>query len=228
MTATSRAVVCCPWAGRPVQFSKWVPSMPSSAARRFMASTHSASLPYRASASATAASLALPTIMHFSSVSTVCRSFTSSSTWLPPMPAAAWDTVTASSGETRPASICSSVKRIVITFVTEATGRWLSAFIWNMIWPLSASISSAAAQSGCSGGTSSSGSSDTGGSASGAGVGEAAGDRSSSGASPRAAGARASSRHSMNAMVLRMKRPPFQNDLWSILCGRRAGYAGDG
>ena len=62
------------------------------------------------------------------------------------MPAAFAEMVTGCSSDMRPCSSASSVSRMVITLVTDATGRALSAFISNRICPLSASISSAAAQ----------------------------------------------------------------------------------
>jgi len=136
MIATSRAVVTCPSAGRPVQLTNVVPAMLSSFARSFMRATHSACEPYSASATATAASFALPTIMLLSNSSNGCTSPTSSSTCEPPMPAASCDTVISSSSATRPASMASSASSIVITFTTDATVRGASALCSKMTCPL--------------------------------------------------------------------------------------------
>ena len=106
---------------------------------------------------ATEASLALPTMALLSSTEKGCTSPTSRSTCEPPMPAAACDTLNSSSSETRPCARASSASRMVITLVTEATGRGTSAFCSKSTWPLSGSTSMAAAQERAMGGASRSG-----------------------------------------------------------------------
>lgn len=55
------------------------------------------------------------------------------------MLAAFCDTVTSSSSVSVPSSSISSSRRMVISLVTEATGRSSSAFNSKITWPLSAS-----------------------------------------------------------------------------------------
>ena len=62
------------------------------------------------------------------------------------MPAPSAEMVTRSVSEMRPSSTASRVRRMVISFVTEATARGASAFSSKRIWPLWGSRSSAAAQ----------------------------------------------------------------------------------
>ena len=67
------------------------------------------------------------------------------------MPDAFRETVTISSRLARPSSMASSASNMVMTLVTEATGRISSALCSKIIWPLSISMSMAAAQSSATG-----------------------------------------------------------------------------
>ena len=121
------------------------------------------------------------------------------------MPAASAEMVTRSVSEMRPSSTASRVRRMVISFVTEATARGASAFSSKRIWPLWGSRSSAAAQFSVIGGASSSGAPDSAGAGRGVAVGSGA-DRSSSVAAAVRGSVHASSRHS-RIRRMRMRIP---------------------
>lgn len=101
---------------------------PSADARLFISSTNISTLPDMYSAAATQASFADTMEIPVRSSSSVCVSPGSMYIWLPPMPAARSLTVTLSDKVTRPESIASQIRSIVITFVTLAGGSFSSAF----------------------------------------------------------------------------------------------------
>ena len=127
ISAMSRALVIWPSASRPLQLTKLVLFIPSSAARSFILRTNSSSFPHMYSAIATQASFALATEIHLIRVSTVCTSPASRNTWEPPIDAAYSDVVTSSSRLIDPFARASKIRRSVITFVTLAGGRAVSA-----------------------------------------------------------------------------------------------------
>ena len=143
ISAISRALVTCPSASRPLQFTKCVFSIPRPAARSFIRFTNSSSFPHMYSAIATQASLALATAIHLSIVSTVCISPGSRNTCEPPIDAAYSETVTSSSRLMLPSARASKIRSIVMTFVTLAGGRAVSASFSNITVPVDASIRTA-------------------------------------------------------------------------------------
>jgi len=108
--------------------------MPRPSARRFICRTNSSSFPEMYSAIATQASFALATEIHLSKVSTVCFSPVSRKTWEPPIEEAYSEIVTSSSNWISPSASASKIKSIVMTFVTLAGGRAVSAsFSYNTV-----------------------------------------------------------------------------------------------
>ena len=99
-----------------------------------------------ASAIATDASLALAILMHFNKVSTGCTSPASKKTCDPPMEAACSETVTSVERDNCPASMASNIRSMVITFVTLAIGRGVSAAFSYKTPPVVASIKMALGQ----------------------------------------------------------------------------------
>ena len=140
ISAMSLAVVSCPSVSRPLQFTKCVFVMPSPAARSFICSTNASSLPLIYSAMATQASFALATAMHLINVSTVCVSPGSKNTCDPPIDAAYSDVCTSSSNAIFPSSSASKINSNVITFVTLAGARLVSASFSQITLPPAASI----------------------------------------------------------------------------------------
>ena len=118
--------------------------MPSSPARSFILATKASSLPETASASTTAASLALMITVALSRSSTVICSPSSSQMSDPPMEAAWAEAVSSWSRESSPASRASKVSSNVITLVMEAQARRSWAPFSNSTCPVEASISTAA------------------------------------------------------------------------------------
>ena len=143
MMAISSAQVRCPSAGRPVQLTKWVCSMPSSCARRFIRSTKASSVPAMCSASATEQSLADTTATAFTMSRTVICSCSFSQIWEPPMEVAWVEAVTVSSQLSAPLSMASMTSSRVMTLVTEAGSYCLVAFSSYKILPVVFSISTA-------------------------------------------------------------------------------------
>ena len=128
---------------RPLQFIKCVCFIPSSFALWFIWSTKACSEPATYSAMATAASLALATLIHLIMVSTVCVSPGSRNTCEPPMDAAYSLTETASSRWICPFSSASKISSRVMIFVILAGISSLSFSFSYKIRPLLFSIKTA-------------------------------------------------------------------------------------
>ena len=126
-----------------MQFAKCVSASPNSSARSFILATNSSSLPHRCSAIATAQSFAETTAIHLSISLTLMRSPSSRYTQLPPKDAARALAVTVSSRLIFPLSMASTMRSMVMTFVTLAGNRRLCASFSYRSVPVSFSISTA-------------------------------------------------------------------------------------